>query len=77
MGTDGFGLGLFHMEIITQIISATKSVSTFQAEEFLFKFHFLLEAFTHTEVSWKKILLTIILKLAKHCRIDSVTSVSI
>lgn len=56
MGRDGFVLGLFHMEIIIWIVSATKSVSTFQAEEFLFKFHFLLETFIPTEVSWKKML---------------------
>lgn len=45
MGRDGFGLGLFHMEIIIQIISTTKSVSIFQAEEFLFKFHFFIGGF--------------------------------
>lgn len=60
MGRDGFVLGLFLMEIIIWIISTTKSVSTFKAEEFLIKLFFLLDAFTHTEVSWKKMLLTTI-----------------
>lgn len=78
MGRDGFVLGLFLMEIIIWIISTTKSVSTFKAEEFLIKLFFFIGCFySYRSVMEENAFNYHILKLAKHSGIDSVTSVLI